>query len=376
MTAHLMGLGVACPPRRIQQADAVRMAMDCCATTDRHRRVLPALYRRTHVRTRAAVALAAGNGHDAGRSHVAVEPADAFYPHRVDVNDRGPTTGARMSRYAQLAVPLGAEASGAALAEAGIEPGAITHLVSASCTGFSAPGLDIRLIRALGLRPTVGRTHVGFMGCHGAFNALAVARSIVLGQPDARVLVCSVELCSLHFAYGFDAQRVVANALFADGAAAAVVRGQACDAADTNRPITLADAGSCLLDDCEDAMTWHIGDHGFEMTLSSAVPGIIHGQLRPWLEPWLAERDVGIGDVAGWAIHPGGPRVIESVEQALGLPDGIAAVSRAVLGEHGNMSSATILFILQRLLAERAARGPIVALGFGPGLVAEALLLR
>jgi predicted naringenin-chalcone synthase len=387
MTAHLLGIGTACPPQRIEQQDAVQMAIDCCATTDRHVRLLPALYRRTHVQTRAAIALAHGsdngngNGNDHAHdvahdnaTHIANEAQHAFYPQRTDTADRGPTTGERMVRYARQAVPLGAAAARQAMGQANVKPDQFTHLVSASCTGFSAPGLDIRLIRELGLPPSVQRTHVGFMGCHGAFNAMQVARAIARAHDDAKVLVCSVELCSLHFSYGFDAQRVVANALFADGAGAAVVSSQPGDDA---QPLSIAATATRLLDDCEDAMTWIIGDHGFEMTLSPAVPGIIQDQLRPWLEAWLDDHDLAIRDVKGWAIHPGGPRVIESVEQALGLPDQTATQSRQVLHTLGNMSSATILFIIQRLLAERGndAR-PIVALGFGPGLVAEAMLIR
>lgn len=373
MTAHVLGIGTTCPPSLIKQEDAVQMAVDCCATSDRHIKLLPALYRRTHVRTRGAVALAQGNGHDAGMSHVAQHPDQAFYPQRLDHDDRGPTTGERMIRYAAEALPLGAIAARSAIEQARVRPDQITHLVSASCTGFSAPGLDIRLIRELGLQPTVQRTHVGFMGCHGAFNALQVARSIALADARAMVLVVSVELCSLHFAYGFDAQRVVANALFADGAGAAIISQQEAHASLGD----LAATASCLLENCQDAMTWHIGNHGFEMTLSSTVPSIIGEQLRPWLEPWLAGQGLTIDQIRSWAIHPGGPRVIESVEQALGLPEGIAVQSRRVLSDFGNMSSATILFILQRIIAHGGADAlPIVALGFGPGLVAEAMVLR
>ena len=373
MTAHVLGIGTACPPSRIKQEDAVQMAVDCCATSDRHIKLLPTLYRRTHVHTRGAVALAHGNGHDQGMTHVAQHPDQAFYPQRTDYEDRGPTTGQRMTRYIAEAVPLGALAANQALDQAGVRPEQITHLVSASCTGFSAPGLDIRLIRTLGLRPTVQRTHVGFMGCHGAFNALQVARSIAEADAKAYVLVVSVELCSLHFAYGFDAQRVVANALFADGSGSAVISQQSPGPMQGD----LAATASCLLEDCEDAMTWYIGNHGFEMTLSSTVPYIIKEQLRPWLEPWLASHGLGLDEINGWAIHPGGPRVIESVEQAVGIEEGTATQSRAVLGEYGNMSSATILFILQRIFVERGKDAlPILALRFGPGLVAEAMLLR
>jgi predicted naringenin-chalcone synthase len=251
----------------------------------------------------------------------------------------------------------------------------VTHLVSCSCTGFHAPGVDIALVKALGLPPTVSRTHIGFMGCHGAFNALAIARQAVEADPDATVLVVAVELCSLHFSYGFDPQQVVANALFADGAGAAIVADQHSEANGKPRP-RLAASASRLFDASDDAMTWTIGDHGFRMTLAATVPGLVEAQLRPWLEPWLDEHDLAIDAVGGWAIHPGGPRVIQAVANALDLHENATAISRAVLREAGNMSSATVLFILQRMLRDDRTQRPIVALGFGPGLVGEAMLLR
>ena len=133
--------------------------------------------------------------------------------------------------------------------------------------------------------------------------------------------------------------------------------------------------GACLFPDCEDAMTWTIGDHNFEMTLSKRVPALIGEGLRPWLEAWLAQNGLTLDDVASWAIHPGGPRILSAVEEALGLTGEQAAASRGVFADYGNMSSPTVLFILERLRSRGAPR-PCVALGFGPGLAAEAALLR
>jgi predicted naringenin-chalcone synthase len=186
----------------------------------------------------------------------------------------------------------------------------------------------------------------------------------------ACVLVCAVELCSLHYHYGWDPEKMVANALFADGAAALV--GAAAGPEDAWR---VAATGSCLFPDSADAMTWTIGDHGFTMTLSSNVPDLIMGHLKPWVEGWLGEQGLKIGDIATWATHPGGPRVLVFVQMALGLPKGVHEASRQILAEHGNMSSPTVLFILDRLRQWKAPR-PCVALGFGPGLTAEAMLFR
>jgi predicted naringenin-chalcone synthase len=241
-----------------------------------------------------------------------------------------------------------------------------------SCTGFHAPGVDYELITGLGLRPTTQRTHVGYMGCHGAVNGLRVAAAFTGADPAARVLLCAVELCSLHYFYGWEPSKVIANALFADGAAAAV--GSPADAAPADAWAVTATA-SRLLPDSAGAMTWTVGDHGFEMTLSKHVPRLIAAHVRPWLIEWLSACGLALADVGSWALHPGGPRILEAVEEGLHLPRDAAAVSRQVFSECGNMSSPTLLFILDRLRAAGAAR-PCVALAFGPGLMAEAALLR
>jgi predicted naringenin-chalcone synthase len=283
---------------------------------------------------------------------------------------QGPSIRARMHKYESDSLPLAVEAAQAALENAESPAGRITHLVTVSCSGFAAPGVDIALIKQLGLAPTVQRTHVGFMGCHGALNGLRVARALTESDPSARVLLCAVELCSLHYHYGWNNEQLVANALFADGAAAIV--GEAQPRAEGGA-WSIAATGSCVIPDSEDAMTWRIGDNGFEMSLSARVPELIGTHLRGWLETWLAENGLALGDVQSWAVHPGGPRILGSVVKALELDRDAVAVSREILQNHGNMSSPTLLFILQRLRQSDAPR-PCVALGFGPGLVAEATL--
>jgi predicted naringenin-chalcone synthase len=293
-----------------------------------------------------------------------------FLP-KGEPGDRGPTTAVRMRHYAELAPPLAVQAAAAALKPSGLRAADLTHLVTVSCTGFHAPGVDVALVRGLGLRPTVERTHVGFMGCHGALNGLRVARAFA-ADPDARVLLCAVELCILHYYYNWDPQKVIANALFADGAAAVV--GGPASAAPAGAWRAEA-SGSCLIPDSADDMTWTVGDYGFEMTLSRHVPRLIATHLRPWLEKWLAGQGVALAEVGSWAVHPGGPKIVGAVEEGLALPRAATEASWAVLSEHGNMSSPTLLFIIDRLRAARAPR-PCVALGFGPGLAAEAALFR
>jgi predicted naringenin-chalcone synthase len=280
-----------------------------------------------------------------------------------------------MAYYAEHALPLAAEAARSALDRSGLKPNQITHVVTASCTGFTAPGVDSGLIRELQLRRTTQRVHVGYMGCHGAINALRVAQGLALTDARARALVCAVELCSLHYAFHWDDERMLGNALFADGAGAAVVgAGDAASSSAPRRPWRLAATGSYLFPETADAMTWSIGNHGFAMTISSALPRLIQENLGPWLTAWLAEYGVAVTAVESWAIHPGGPKILEAAAAALGLGPDKLRTSREVLSQFGNMSSATVLFVLDAF-RQRDAAAPCVMLGFGPGLVAEAVLL-
>ncbi len=362
MSCTILGLGTALPEHAIAQGDAADLARTFCCQNDKRLRLLPALYRRTGVRRRSSVLLEDSNGTHVGHS---------FYRPSTGSSDYGPTTRERMDRYARAAPALATCAARRALKESGYRPDEMTHLITVSCSGFSAPGVDVKLIKALGLRPIVERTHIGFMGCHGAINGLRVVCALTGADPAARVLLCAVELCSLHMRYGWDPDRVVANALFADGAAAVVA---ASSLGGARNGWNVKATGSCLIPDSSDAMSWDIGDHGFEMSLSPRVPDLIAEHLRPWIEQWLARQGLCMRSVGSWAIHPGGPRILSAAERALELAPDATEVSREVLAECGNMSSPTVLFILERLRNRDALR-PCIALAFGPGLVVEAVLL-
>jgi predicted naringenin-chalcone synthase len=309
---------------------------------------------------------------------------EAFYAQPTGPDDRGPTTAQRMSQYALHAPALAHTAGSRALEDAAIAPADVTHLITASCTGFFAPGLDVALIKSLGLSTDVGRLHVGFMGCHAAFNAIAAARAISASDPDACVLVVCVELCSLHFSYGWDPGRLIANALFADGAAGAVVSQkeklqQIQTVARPGARWSVQSLSSRLLPDSSQAMTWVIGDHGFEMTLASNVPTLIADHLGQWCQGWLGQAGLDIKSVGSWAVHPGGPKVLSAINDALSLPVDALTASRDVLARQGNMSSATILFILEEIRQnhkhQNKTDNTVACIGLGPGLMAEGMLL-
>lgn len=280
-----------------------------------------------------------------------------------------PNTQARMVRYKQDAPRLALaaiEALDPAIADVGI-----THLIVASCTGFMAPGLDQVIIERAGLNPGIERTVVGFMGCYAAVNSLRLAHHIVRSTPEARVLVVTVELCSLHFQRSDNLQKLLSMLLFGDGAAAALV---------TSDPkgIALTDFRAKNIGGTADAITWDIGDQGFDMHLGGEVPARIAEALR--LENAGGETDGLLRgqrpeDFDLWAVHAGGRSILDAVESGLGLSENALDPSRAVLEEFGNMSSATLMFVLARMLRSGlgASLPPRSGMGlaFGPGLAAE-----
>ncbi len=359
---YLWSLGTALPRFAVSQEDSIRFAVARCGADPRRQRWLAQIYQRTGVQQRHSVVLCREDG--------PLEQRQQFFPLPRPEHPTGPTIRQRMALYEQHAPQLATQACRRALQQAQLEPGRITHLVTVSCSGFSAPGWDCQLIQQLGLSSQVARTHVGFMGCHGALNGLRVARAFARSHPQARVLLCALELCTLHHAYGWHPQRVVANALFADGAAALVGAGQPLGQGPRWR---LVASGSVVIPGTEQAMTWRIGDHGFQMTLAPEVPQLIQQHLRPWLDQWLARFQLTPSQIGSWAVHPGGPHILRACQHALGLKPEQLADCYQVLAQCGNMSSPTLLFILERLLGRRAP-GPVVGLAFGPGLTVEAAL--
>jgi predicted naringenin-chalcone synthase len=273
-----------------------------------------------------------------------------------------PSTRARMARY-ETEAPALADAAFARLGLAEEAP-RITHLVVATCTGFVAPGLDRHLVERHGLPRGVERTMVGFMGCQAAINALKVAWHTVRSEPKARVLVVCLELCTLHLQDTSALEQLLCFLLFADGCAAAIVSAE---------PTGLQVEGfsSVVMPEAGDMITWRIGDDGFDMTLSGMVPIKLAHTLPDWQAEMLDGRNAAEVDL--WAVHPGGRSILDAVEHGLDLKQGALAESRAVLRDHGNMSSATVMFVLAAMMRRAEARQRGCALAFGPGLSAEAM---
>jgi predicted naringenin-chalcone synthase len=280
--------------------------------------------------------------------------------------DAMPGTAARMAVYAQAAPALAITAIEALAARRDL--GGITHLVVASCTGFVAPGIDQIIAARIGLSPRVERLLVGFMGCYAAVAALRSARHIVRSEPDARVLVVTVELSTLHLQPDVTLEPLLAMLQFGDGAAAALVSAEA-DGFAIEAPFAAA------LPDSAELIRWDITDTGFAMHLSGEVPGRIATALT---DPGFVAAATGgrsLAEVDGWAVHAGGRSILDAVERSLSLPPDALAASRAVLAANGNMSSATLMFVLAAMLDGPPVRNGI-ALAFGPGLAAEGFGFR
>ncbi len=366
----LLALGSAVPPYCIEQAHLAEWMVESLQADRKLSRWLRYLYECSGIERRYSCLPDAASSPTLSR----------FAPHHSLLE--APTTAERMAIYKREAVQVGTAAAWETLQDyAGTATGdddaaadAVTHLIVVSCTGFFAPGLDQAIARELGLRATVQRTTVGFMGCAAAFNALRLAAQIVQGDASALVLIVCVELCSLHIQPGTDRVNLVVASLFADGAAACLVGSPALDHRDQ---FAIGRFHTSLQPDSESEMVWDIGDHGFTMHLSPRIPARLREAAPCALDALVGNEH----SLDFWAIHPGGRAIVDELAMIFALTPEQTAATRRVLRNYGNMSSPTILFVLQELRAQlRQQQGAEVqdgvAMAFGPGLVIEMAQLQ
>lgn len=279
--------------------------------------------------------------------------AEGFYQ-----NEAFPSTHARMDFYERCAFILAKRALDQ------LDLTSITHLITTTCTGFYAPGLDHQLMRHYGLPGSIERTTVGFMGCYAAINALKLGRHIVRSEPRAKVLVLNLELCTLHLKSAGTLEEILSFLIFSDGCAASIM---------SEQPGGLEVQGftSNVVPETEELITWRIGNQGFDMHLSGKVPEAIANNLPRVMNTLL--DGYARSDIAHWAIHPGGRTVLDAVKTGAELEEHQLAESRETLRKFGNMSSATIMFVLQTILNNPTKLGPGLAMAFGPGLTVESM---
>jgi predicted naringenin-chalcone synthase len=346
-TATIAGLGTALPPSALQ--DELWDGFFARHYAGGKRGLAKRIFANSGVRTRQA----------------------AVSPLLEDVSEW--STERRMRRYQVEAVPLGKEAVGRALTDAGISADELGLFAVCSCTGYATPGLDILLARDMGMSPNVQRLFVGHMGCYAALPGLGSVADYVVARERPALLLCT-ELTSLHLqpaSTRADIQQIVSHALFSDASVAVVLTPGV-----SHRGYAVREVAAVTDTTTADHMTWEVTDVGFRMGLSAQVPNVLSLHVRKLVDDLLARHDLTIGDIGGWAVHPGGPKILNVVEQQLELPPDALAASRGVLSEFGNCSSPTVLLVLEAL--RRRPRPPrhVVMLAFGPGLTLYVTLLE
>lgn len=364
MKTYISAIGTANPTYKIAQQDAARFMVESLALSNEEKRKLKALYRLSGIKNRFSVL------EDYSKSFGYY----SFFPNSENL-EPVPSTQDRMQVYAREATELGVNAIRNCLQQLPVEVAEITHLLTVSCTGMHAPGIDIEMVRSLGLPGHVRRTAINFMGCYAAFNALKIANDICLANPDSKVLVVCVELCTLHFQNKADDDNLLSNALFGDGAAALLIETQQRDSLQFSFENFYCDLAYEGIDD----MAWRIGDHGFEMRLSSYIPDFVKGGIGQLSDKLLAAFQHQLSEKVYYAIHPGGKRILQAIEQALGLSRNDNRYAYEILENYGNMSSSTVVFVLKALmddLSEKDTDTPVISFAFGPGLTLESMLLR
>ncbi|UZR94504.1 type III polyketide synthase [Chondrinema litorale] len=359
--SYLNSIGTAVPDNQIEQTDIADFMAETLELNDCDQKQLKVLYRASGIRSRFSV-------------------IEDFKPEKEKhyfVKSNFPKISDRMQMYQQEAPKLALKAINNCLDKAdSISPKEITHLITVSCTGMYAPGLGIQLIDELGLNSTVHRTAINFMGCYGAFNGLKTADYICKADNNAKVLVVCVELCTIHFQDSSSPDDLLAGALFSDGAAAVLIQ----SAPLKNKPALQINNFFCdLYPDGKNDMSWQIGNFGFEMRLSSYVPALLGKGINNLLNNLLSNASVKREEIDLFAIHPGGKRILEVIEENLEINRDQDKFAFDVLKKYGNMSSVTILFVLEALLKQESNSESIkniIAMAFGPGLTIESSYMQ
>lgn len=356
MNGHILALGTATPKYWLSQTDAFKKLCELFSFGPEDKERIRKLYENSGIQKRHSVS------GDFLKESSEWEFFSPDYPKTI------PGMTKRNDIYKREALPLALQAVEKALKEWGGSPQEITHIISVSCTGVVIPGIEFSLIQALGLNKNIYRLGINFMGCFGAFKGLEVANAFAQQNPKHRILVVCTELCSLHIAADHSSDALLANSLFADGAAAVVVGAQP-----QKSLWEIVKHTSQGLEASEEQMRWEASDHGFVMKLSQYVPVSIARHIEKFATNLIGEHTT-IAD-CDWPIHPGGKAIVQTIEKKLDLNKDQTESSWSTLADYGNMSSATFLFVLDKLRNSKRRKWA-AGLGFGPGLSFEGVLLK
>lgn len=367
MSSCISAIGTANPEYRTSQNDIYQFMVEAFDLDKNNASRLKLIYENSGIEYRYSVLSDFGKKSNHARQLFQNFKDDTLFP----------GTAKRMDHYQKEAAGVAAEAAKKCLKDLKDDIySEITHLITVSCTGMYAPGIDINLVEILGLNHSVERTCINFMGCYGALNALKTADYICRAQQDAKVLIVCIELCTLHFQKENTLDNWVANSLFSDGAAAVLIENSH-HRKGKGSFLVLDTFYSEFIPAAKNEMGWYIGDKGFEMKLTSKVSKLILKHIPGVAEKTLAKAGLHARDVNSYAIHPGGRKILEAAETALGFSRESNDHSYQVLREFGNMSSATILFVLEKILTENSTdKKTILGCAFGPGLTVESMILK
>lgn len=358
--SKIISIGTSVPHYRHRQEEILLFMQRIYAFSDAEKRKLKFLYHQSGIVTRHSVI--------ADYSRPLTEWK--FYPHAENL-EPFPSLEQRMAWYNKFAAPLSVDAIRACISSK-LHPEDITHLITVSCTGMSAPGLDLQVMELMDLPSHIFRTSINFMGCYASVHALRLAHAICETEKDAKVVVVSTELCTLHFQRDATMDNIASSLLFADGAAAVLVTPD-------NHPgkgIRLFSFYSDVLKKGKKDMAWELTSTGFQMTLSNYIPDLIEEDFGTLVGQALKKNRLTPADVGYWCIHPGGRKILESIHKSLHFNGGQLDASYEVLKNYGNMSSPTILFVLERIIKNLDFSRPqkIFGAAFGPGLTMETFL--
>jgi alpha-pyrone synthase len=358
--SFISAIGLAVPQNKFEQSQ-ISAFMERLASNEEIKKRIQTVFRASGIKARHSVLKDYGKNTDF-----------EFYPNNETL-DPFPGTSMRMQEFRKHAITLSLEAVSACRDHNPFELEEITHVITVSCTGMYAPGLDIDLVNQLPLKTSVSRTGINFMGCFAAISALKAAHSFCSSDPAARVLIVCTELCSLHFQKEFTDDNILSNALFADGSAAVLVEASKRKGAS----FEIESSHSEILASGKSHMAWTIGDLGFEMRLSAYVPDVLSQGISALVGTLAKKAGVDESLIKHFAIHPGGKKILESVATQLGLSKTQLGPSYKILQDYGNMSSPAVLFVLKKILEGQVSEGDrILTLAFGPGITVESMLLK